>query len=304
LRSYYLSCLAIAAILDNSCSVAPEEPAPEEPAFEIAYRGLTLSEPGINLMNADGSDRRWLVTPADGVFCPSFSPDGGRIAYGKIRANQIAVIDLASGAETQLTSAPAWGQCPAWSPDGSRIAFFGGQSTANGFGLYTMNADGSAVHELAAAGFVGSGIDWSPDGHWLAVTSFSERTLVLVDAATGALGPPLSTGPETHDPDWSPDGRRLVYVRWDGGGSELYVVNADGTEQRRLTSSPVGVPYVNQGPRWSPDGAMIAYWRVGPPTGHDFIHDHLVAITSDGTERAWKDPAPIVGDEPFWRRRP
>ena len=39
-----------------------------------------------------------------------------------------------------------------------------------------------------------------------------------------------------HRPAWSPDGRKIAFISWrDGGAAEIYVMNADGTDQRRLT---------------------------------------------------------------------
>ena len=73
------------------------------------------------------------------------------------------------------------------------------------------------------------------------------------------------------DPQWSPDGRRLAFVR-DGA---IWVVEADGSRQVRVTEHPAG----NSKPRWSPDGRRLAF--TVPPPG-------LVAGLAD--RRA--DPAP------------
>jgi Tol biopolymer transport system component len=61
---------------------------------------------------------------------------------------------------------------------------------------------------------------------------------------------------------WSPDGTKLAYA-WSG---DLYVMNADGSNKRRLTDSTAGVG--NYYPTWSPDGSTIAYWR-GSRNGRD-----------------------------------
>ena len=52
------------------------------------------------------------------------------------------------------------------------------------------------------------------------------------------------------DPQWSPDGRRLAYVRDD----EIWVMEADGSRVTRVVGAPGG----NQ-PRWSPDGHRLAF---------------------------------------------
>ena len=53
------------------------------------------------------------------------------------------------------------------------------------------------------------------------------------------------------DPQWSPDGRRLAFVRDD----EIWVVEADGSRQTRVVAKPGG----GRGPRWSPDGRRLAF---------------------------------------------
>src|ERR1700751_4611686 len=63
------------------------------------------------------------------------------------------------------------------------------------------------------------------------------------------------------DPQISPDGKKIVYVRGfsdpmtDRRYSNLWIINADGTEHRALTTGNHG----DSSPRWSPDGSRIAY---------------------------------------------
>jgi TolB protein len=56
-------------------------------------------------------------------------------------------------------------------------------------------------------------------------------------------------------PDWSPDGRQVVFESWGTGSGEIYIMNADGSEVRRLTEGASN----NREPKWSPDGKWIAY---------------------------------------------
>ncbi len=88
------------------------------------------------------------------------------------------------------------------------------------------------------------------DGNWY-VSSFDGS--VMVNLGRGASW------------DWSPDGRRLVYLgsivdsHFDMIASELFVVNADGTGLTQLTDTP---DQVETYPVWSPDGMKIAYSTV------------------------------------------
>jgi len=58
--------------------------------------------------------------------------------------------------------------------------------------------------------------------------------------------------------NWSPDGQRLVYVSSRTGNPDLYVVNADGTGTRRLTSGPAE----DKAPTWAPDGRHLVFARI------------------------------------------
>ena len=68
------------------------------------------------------------------------------------------------------------------------------------------------------------------------------------------IGPLLPEEAAAH-PDWSPAADQIVYQSPAGGSWDLYLIGADGSGQRRLTSDP-GIEGL---PVWSPDGAWIAY---------------------------------------------
>src|SRR5688500_8492524 len=97
------------------------------------------------------------------------------------------------------------------------------------------------------------------------------------------------------NPAWSPDGRRLVYESRRHGRAQLYVMNADGTGERRLTNS-VGE---DTHPSWSPDGALIVF-----DSYRDSVFN-LYVIRADGTgERRFTQSPPGARGEfarhPAW----
>ncbi len=138
-----------------------------------------------------------------------------------------------------------------WSPGRSRIVF---ASTRDGDGgVYVMAADGSNPVRLAAGG---SPV-WSPDGSRIAFASRDGVTVMNAD------GTGLRMLAEGSAPAWSPDGQRLAFTRGscvaDICGSNLFVISADGSGARQLTT---GSPFDVAGePAWSPDGTRIAYGR-------------------------------------------
>src|SRR5207248_7885020 len=69
-------------------------------------------------------------------------------------------------------------------------------------------------------------------------------------------------------PSWSPDGKELVFSGYDGGISDLFVVNADGSGLHRLTNDK----YADLQPSWAPDGKTIAFATDrGPKTDFDAL---------------------------------
>jgi TolB protein len=78
-------------------------------------------------------------------------------------------------------------------------------------------------------------------------------------------------------PDWSPDGRRIVFNSSMSGRLQLYVIRADGTGMRRLFSDPKRDDLL---PAWAPDGHTIVFSRVSPITGNAA----LWKVRADGTD--------------------
>ena len=163
---------------------------------------------------------------------------------------------------------------PAISPDGRDIAYL---SEGNSFfiDLYLADAETGRVKrrliksafssDFESLRFLNSAGSWSPDGRLfaIAVKRGGADDLVIFDIARNRVHRririPLS-GLTT--PSWSPDGRQLVFTGYEGGHSDLFLVNADGTDLRRLTNDK----YADLHPVWSPDGVTIAFATDRGPT--------------------------------------
>ncbi|HYR30851.1 MAG TPA: BamA/TamA family outer membrane protein, partial [Gemmatimonadales bacterium] len=106
--------------------------------------------------------------------------------------------------------------------------------------------------------FINSAGSFSPDGRYFAIAAKrrDRDDLVILDVKKDEevrrIRVPLN-GLTT--PSWSPDGKQLVFTGYDGGLSDLFVVNADGTNLHRLTNDK----YADLEPSWSPDGKTIAF---------------------------------------------
>jgi tol-pal system beta propeller repeat protein TolB len=89
------------------------------------------------------------------------------------------------------------------------------------------------------------------------------------------------------EPAWSPDGTKIAFRSDRTGNSEIYVMNADGTNPIRLTNQTGS----DSDPAWSPDGSTIAF--VSDRGGNDGIYvmsadgSGVTRLTGDGVQPAW-----------------
>jgi Tol biopolymer transport system component len=183
---------------------------------------------------------------------------------------------------------------PALSPDGSQIAFF---SERGDFFVDLWLADvetGRVKRRLVRSAlstnyeslrFINSSGAFSPDGRYFAIAAKRKEKddLVILDVRRGRevkrINVPLD-GLQT--PAWSPDGQRLVFTGFDGGLSDLFVVNRDGSNLERLTNDR----YAELHPSWSPDGSRIAFTTDrGPRTDFELLRFgnlRIAVYTFDG----------------------
>jgi Tol biopolymer transport system component len=225
-------------------------------------------------------------------------------AFGTVR-------DLVFG---ERQTAPLWAGAPTWSSDGRRIAFVTvacAQWCDGPLEAHVMNADGSGQRNLTREWGVGgtpahmSNPVWSPG--WRNVAFVQERGVdgysdIFVMNADGSGRRRLTRSPQNEakppggadrfacpracdgDPVWSPDGRRLAFVRIRGGRADVYIVNADGGGLRRLAHAIAFTPMPGApssgfaaNPAWSPDGRKIAFMSNRDGT------DDILVVNADGS---------------------
>lgn len=178
-----------------------------------------------------------------------WSVDSKRLAYirGAGDDQHIYVATVASRTANDLGS----GALPSWAPDGSALAFI-----SHGGGVYVAAPDGSGMRSVAPATAPVGGVDWSPDGQWIAVEK--EDGLSIVPPAGG---PTRQLTKELGSMEWSPDSRAIAHSNFYSSdidaGSVSVVEVPDGV--RRFRIADLGGPL-----HWSPDG------------------NRLVAATQDG----------------------
>ena len=201
---------------------------------------------------------------------PEWSADGQRIAYvdgaaGNDVAGDILVVNEDGSDFARLTTG-ALNANPTWSPDGTRIAFERYNEAVSRYELHVMNSDGTNPVQIG----MGRDPAWSPDGTKIVYatnpTGFpgmgSEIRTMSPDGSGDALviGAPAPAEAWVADPEWAPDGNRIVFTNtgfvgdpFDFPFREVHVVDADGTDHQRLTTEKSDFG----NPAWSPDGYFI-----------------------------------------------
>jgi dipeptidyl aminopeptidase/acylaminoacyl peptidase len=126
----------------------------------------------IYVMHPDGAGQRNLTRSQYSETCPSFSPDGRRIAFSSIRDRvpnevnfEIYVMNADGSNQTRLTQNTKFDHSPAWSPDGTRVVF---TSRRDGnFEIYSMNSSGGGETRLTDHPNDDIDADWDGYNYWL-----------------------------------------------------------------------------------------------------------------------------------------
>ena len=203
--------------------------------------------------------------------------------WNTVQFPEIAVSRIDGKNKQRLTENKISDSHPVWSPDGKLIAFMSGVRMGAGHQrrLHIMENDGSLVRQLAPSIRPKPYLSpvWSPDGGAIAFVAFpgDEGYEVIGNKAYSSVlytvcvdGSDLTRlGNTLSSPAWSPDGRRVAFIRRERGSDlgELYTVNVDGTNSQRVTSlqQPETDWFINLGNvAWSPDGSSILFrsWLI------------------------------------------
>ena len=296
--------IALVSVLVSACSeTAGPKPAVE---YDLLFVNAVKGLPGEDIfrMRSDGTGRENL-THLSTVQYPTFelavtyrsmtlAPDGQSVAFESNREGCPGIWGMnADGSALRKLSTGAYestrcNMFPVWSRDGSMIAFT--TSREGKWSVYVMNADGTNPHSVSSpldngtAG-VNFPVAWSPEGRVVFHHPTSGGRYEAYTVKPDGSGLELFFGRTTdHSPKWSPDRSKIAFIRYTQNGSNLFVMNADGSDVRQLTTHagldmlwPNG--FQNDYRNWSADGRQIVF------VNQVNLQNNLHVINVDGTNQ-------------------
>ena len=229
----------------------------------------STSASGAPAASADGS----AITPSDSPVAASPTPAAptGVIVFaaGDTREYNLFTWDAATREVSPLLESPGTLIDPSWSPDRSMVVY------RDPSGLRIVMADGKPANppdfthhpqDLNPA--------WSPDGRTI-VFATNRSPLTSLDIYTrpaddnqAKIQSLVNSKADDWDPAWSPDSTRIVFATRRLGDARLFIMNADGSNEKVIDLGPG----IYDDPTISPDGQWLAFTRRDNKNAHKALY--------------------------------
>jgi Tol biopolymer transport system component len=287
-KSYQWSPLAVILIIILACVSLPDakrtrasETLASKPAHQPNFRKIRIP-----------------TKPGNGAL----SPDGKKLAF--VSKGSIWVVPVHGKVSPDIAGEPvmlpgtegAWSWGMRWSADGKWIAYNIKRNNKVDE-IHVISSTGGEPKKIPVSGNRGNHVlnyrlSLSPNGKVLAFTSKEEEGTnkpqeisIYTIPVDGGIAKRL-TDPGTREPAFSPDGKKIAYVKWyrskkGGWVKDIWVIPASG-------GTPVlfsDLPGRGRSPVWSPDGKMIAFNRE-PGEDNESNEIWIVPVSEDGKAAA------------------
>lgn len=221
---------------------------------KIVFASTRDGNSEIYIMNPDGSKQVNLTRHPSRDLAPVWSPTGAHIAFNSERdgTRDIYIMDANGKNVRKVFRRLAYREYPVWSPDGKKLAY----TNASNWSIYVGTIADQQEERITSTNFLGGWPAWAPNGSEVAFIStegpwaYSLKVVNLETRKERLLMPNEEIG-KFFDPDWSPDGTRIVF-HWSKKG--IYVMDRNGKGLRHLVSNA-------SRPTWSPLGDELIYGK-------------------------------------------
>lgn len=241
-----------------------------------------------------------------------FSPDSKSIIFQAVTKGdsdyQMYVMNLDEGIPKMVSTGKGACTCGYFHPNGHKILFASSHDAptihvkdipADGrykwdlvpyMNIYEANPDGTSLKPLTSGPAYHAECAYSPDGTQIVYASNEDGSMNLcVMNSDGSNARQITHTSHCYNggPFFSPDGKRIIFRadRDEPDYLQLYVINVDGSNERRLTSNGA----VNWAPFWHPNGNLVAY--TTSVHGHHQYEIYLLNTITDAQTRLTYYPA-------------
>ena len=238
-----------------------------------------------------------ITNTAENEINPVLSPDRKWIAFLIGRdGRSIDVLSLESRDSPErfaISKGAGRFWSPVWSPDSSQIAFAAKKSGEEFAYVQITDLGSPSPARLSTVKITEVG-DWSPDGDSVVFSSMgpnnSDSGGIHVRNPDGVNQSQMTCGIGDQEAVWSHDSSKLAFISERDGNKEIYVMNSDGLEARRLTNNDADETDI----AWSPNGNRIVF--VSEIDGNSEIY----SIRPDGSDKRRLTINSIRDESPVW----
>jgi TolB protein len=220
-------------------------------AAKLVFQSNRGGNWNIYTVDADGSNLQRMTDHPAGDSSGAFSPDGTRILFASDREgglNDLFVMPAAGGEASRITTGAGSGFRSVWSPDGAHILYRAStpataeQSVPGQF--FRVRPDGASAGTIAGGPRHEYNQAYSPDGSLIAFDAHRKGGWESEDGGwevwvmnADGTGRRMLTRNDVNDwgPSWSPDGRTILFLSGRNNVYDVYAMDANGSNVRRLT---------------------------------------------------------------------
>jgi TolB protein len=210
----------------------------------IAFSSLGKTGWSIKMFSLELTRPVAFNSPSGTTLSPAWSSNGSRLAFSSDRPagdSEIYTSGPGGGDLRRVTNFRGPDVSPCWNPKtNAQIAWTSGRSGLPQ--IYIMDSDGANIQRMTDGGYATSP-SWSPNGQFLAFAwdrkygpgAPGGQDIYIMDVASRRWIQLTHDAGRNDFPTWSPDGRHIAFQREGAGGSQIWTMLADGTEQQPLT---------------------------------------------------------------------